>query len=263
MKTLNVHYIQESIRFKLQVGSKINKFVSLYQSLSETSNGFQKCTDNFELTLDTLAESSSDLILVLGKFNIKSKNWYINDKTTAEGEKIVFVTTQYGLQQITNEPTHVLENSSSCIDFIFTSHLNLIVDSGVHPSLHPNCHHQIVYAKFDLKIHFPPPYEREIWYYGQGNTELIRRAVHKFNWQRAFSKLNKNETIYFSNKIILNIALNFIPHETVIFDDRDPPWVNTRNLINDKKYLNKNILVTAKIQKYSNNLNYLQIRLLN
>ena len=115
-------------------------------------------------------------------------------------------------------------------------------------SLHPNCHHQIVYAKFDLKIHFPPAYKREIWYYGQGNTELIRRAVHKFNWQRAFSKLNKNETIYFSNKIILNIASNFIPHETVICDDRDPPWVNTRNLINDKKYLNKNILVTAKIQ---------------
>ena len=50
---------------------------------------------------------------------------------------------------------HVLENCSSCIDLIFTSQPNLVVDSSVHPSLHPNCHHQIAYAKFNLKIHFP------------------------------------------------------------------------------------------------------------
>ena len=138
-------------------GSKIRKFVSLYRSPSQTSDDFEKFTDNFELTLDTLAESNSDLVVVLGDLNIKSKNWYINDKTTTEGAKIKFVTSQFGLHQIINEPTHVLEKSSSCIDLIFTSQPNLVVDSGVHPSLHPNCHHQIVYAKFNLKIHFPPP----------------------------------------------------------------------------------------------------------
>ena len=32
---------------------------------------------------------------------------------------------------------------------------------------------------------------------------------------------------------------NFIANETVIYDDRDPPWINTRikNLINDKNIL--------------------------
>ena len=117
-----------------------------------------------------------------GDLNIKSKSWYINDKTTTEGAKIEFVTSQYGLHQIINELIHVLENSSSCIDLIFTSQPNLVVDSGLHPSLHPNCHHQTVYAKCNLKIHFSPPYEREIWHFRQGNTELIRRAVHEFNW---------------------------------------------------------------------------------
>ena len=211
-ENIKFHYLQES--FELQIGSKICKFVSLYQSPSQTSDEFEKFTDNFELTLDNLAESNSDLIVVLGDLNVKSKNWYINDKTNTEGAKIEFVTSQYGLYQIINEPTHVLENSSSCIDLIFTSQRNLVVDSSVHPSLHPNCHHQIVYAKFNLKIHFPPPYERVIWHYGQGNTELIRRAVHEFNWQRAFSNLNTNERVYFFNKTILNVVSNFIPHET-------------------------------------------------
>ena len=44
---------------------------------------------------------------------------------------------------------------------IFKSQPNLVVESGVHPSLHPNCHHQIVFAKFNLMISYPPPYSRE------------------------------------------------------------------------------------------------------
>ena len=142
--------------------SKLCKFVSLYRSPSQTIDGFEKFTDNFELKLDTLAESNSHLIVVLGSFNIKSKNGYINDKTATEGAKIEFVNSQYGLHQIISEPTHVLENFSSCIDLVFPSQSNLAVHSSVFPSLQLNCHYQIAHAKFNLKIHFPPPYEREI-----------------------------------------------------------------------------------------------------
>ena len=57
--------------FELQVGSKICEFVSLYRSPSQTSNDFEKFMDNFELTLDTLAESNSDLVVVLGEYKYK------------------------------------------------------------------------------------------------------------------------------------------------------------------------------------------------
>ena len=53
----------------------------------------------------------------------------------------------------------------------------IVPRSDVHPSLHPNCHHQTVFAKFNLRIYYPPPYPQEIWHYKQANTELIRLAI--------------------------------------------------------------------------------------
>ena len=58
------------------------------------------------------------------------------------------ITSQFGLQQLINEPTHYTWNSSSCIDLIFASQPNLGIEPRVHSSLHENCHHQIIYAKF-------------------------------------------------------------------------------------------------------------------
>ena len=48
--------------------------------------------------------------------------------------------------QVINEPTHILEIFSSCIDLIITSQPNIITESGVHPLLYPNCH-QVIDAK--------------------------------------------------------------------------------------------------------------------
>ena len=51
------------------------------------------------------------------------------------------------------------------------------MESGVHSWLHENCHHQLVYAKFNLKVWYPPPYEREIWHYQHTNIDKIKRAI--------------------------------------------------------------------------------------
>ena len=105
------------------------------------------------------------MIVILGEFNAISSNWYKHDKTSYEGSKIEAITSQFGLKQLIQEPTHILSNLSSYIDLVFTSQPNLVMESGVHSSLHENCHHQLVYAKFNLKVCYPPPYEHEIWHY--------------------------------------------------------------------------------------------------
>ena len=116
----------------------------------------------------------------------------------------------------------------------------MIIESGVHPSLHSNCYHQIIFAKFNLEIVYLPPYVREVWHYKDANTELIRRAINEFNWQRVFLNTNVNEKV--DNSTILNILSNFIPHEFVVCDDKDPPWFNKKigALIQEKNVAFKN-----------------------
>ena len=113
------------------------------------------------------------MISVLGDFNAKSDNWCKNDITSHEGSMIDAVTSNYGLHQLIQEPTHILNSSSSCIDLTFTSQPNLVVESGVHSSPHPNCNHQVVFATFNLSIPYPPPYKRTVWFYEKANPELI------------------------------------------------------------------------------------------
>ena len=71
-----------------------------------------------------------------------------------QGSKIANLTSQYALKQIID---HILNNSSSCIDLLFTSQPNLVMGSGFHSLLHSNCHHQVIYGRFSLKIYYPPP----------------------------------------------------------------------------------------------------------
>ena len=112
----------------------------------------------------------------------------------------------------------------------------MIVDSGVHPSLLSNCHHQIIYAKFDLKIFYPPPYERHIWHYEDAHVDGISKAIDGFNWDQAFANKNIDENVSILTKTVLNIKSNYVPNEVITINDKDPPWINKKikSLIHNK-----------------------------
>ena len=97
-----------------------------------------------------------------------------------------------GFFQLINEPIHIQTNSSSCIDLIFTDQPNLSMNSGVHSSLHLNCHHQIVHSSFNLNIHYPPPYQRLTWDYKKADSIKIKETLHSVNWERLFDKKYRN-----------------------------------------------------------------------
>ena len=155
---------------------------------------------------------------------------------------------QFGLKQLIQEPTHILSDSSPYIDLIFTSQPNLVMESGVYSSLHENCHHQLIYAKINLKVFYPPPYERKMRHYQSANVDLIQQAIEQFSWEKSFRNLNINEMVFLFNKTIRNIFSNFIPHETVTYDDRDLPWINSniKQLIQEKSDTYRSYILNDK-----------------
>ena len=159
MRVININYLNECIVFDIKLGNKIYSFVVLYRFPCQSSDEFESFSKNLELTPDRIMQNTPYMMVLLGDFNAKYTNWYKHDKTNFEGIAIENISSHCALYQVINEPTHILVNSSPCIELIFTSQPNLITESGVHLSSHPNCHHQVIYAKFNLKVHYPPPCE--------------------------------------------------------------------------------------------------------
>ena len=134
LRIISVNYLSECINFEIMIGKKICNFLTLCRSSSQNQDDFQAFIDNFEMNLETLTQRNPSLTVVIGDFNAKSKNWCSKDSTNFEDITIENVTSQFGLSQISKEATHILESSSSCIELIFTTQANLVVESGVHPS---------------------------------------------------------------------------------------------------------------------------------
>ena len=169
-----------------------------YRSPSQSQDDFETFTKNLEINLENLGQRNTFLFVAILDFNAKSSNWFCQDKTCFEGDAIENLTPQFGLHKVIKEPTHILDTSSLCIDLIFMSQPNLMIESRFHSSRHWNCHHQTTFAKFNLELVYPPLYVREVWHYKDANTELIRQAITKFNWERAFlnTKVNKKMGIF-------------------------------------------------------------------
>ena len=124
------------------------------------------------------------------------------------------------------------------------------MDSGVHASIHPNCHHQIVYAKLNLKIEYLPPlYEWFVWEYKNSNTQLLNRTTETFNCEKLRENKNVNEQLYLFNKTTLNIFHNFIPNKNIICNDKDHPWFNNqiKTLIEKKNHLFKSYMANGRL----------------
>ena len=73
------------------------------------------------------------------------------------------------------------------------------MNSGVHASLQPNCHHQIIHTSFKVNISYPPPYRRLIWDYKKADFEKIRKALDLVNLKRLFSKKDINTQVSILN----------------------------------------------------------------
>ena len=89
---------------------------------------------------------------------------------------------------------------------------NIYIAAKFGSRISSSCRHETVFAKLILMISYPPPYSREVWHHTEANTELIRRAINNFNWEKAFYNTNVTKKVSIFNETILNVLSNCIPH---------------------------------------------------
>ena len=168
--------------------------------------------------MSNIKESKPFLFVIAVDFTTRLSYWWSEDINTSEGLKLLSLTSANGVSQLINEPTHLQTSNSSCIDLIFTDQPKLSVNSGVHASLHPNYHHQIVHSSFNLNISYPPPYQRLEWDYKMADSKNIRKALDSVNWERLFDQLDINAQVAAFNETILNVFRNYVPNKYITID---------------------------------------------
>ena len=215
----------------------------IYHSPNQTNDKFEAFLSNFQMLLNDINNCKPSLSVTTGDFNSRCSSWWSDDINTREGLKFS-LTSSNGFSQLIHEPTHIQANSSSCIDLTFTDQPNLSGTSGVHASLHPNCHHQIVHSSFNFNIYYPPPYQRLVWDYKKADAKIIRKALDSVNWERLFDSKNINAQVIALKGTILNVFQNYVPINITI-DDKDPVWMNE---ITKSKIKTKNLLFKQYIQ---------------
>ena len=129
------------------------------------------------------------------------------------------------MNQLIKTPTHLLQNSATRIDLVFTNQPHLVMESGVHSFLSSTCHHEIVFAKLNLKVEYSPPYERVFWNCSKADTISINSAINAIDWDELFANKTVESQVSELSDLLLNIYSNYIPKKTVLCDDKDPLWM--------------------------------------
>ena len=80
------------------------------------------------------------------------------------------------------KPTHFTNESSSCMDLIFSSNTSFVKKCKSELSIYEKCHCTVIYGTLSFDIPLPPPYYKNIWHYKHANTECIQKAISTFDW---------------------------------------------------------------------------------
>ena len=206
-----------------------------------SSIGFTDFLSNFKNLYDGIIQEKPYAMFFTGDANGHTQTWYPEGDTNDEGVKLDELFSDLNLNQIINEPTHFFRDdcTPSCIDIILTDQPNLVMSSGVRPSLDPTVKHQIVFCKLNFKIPPPPKYRRKIWHYAKSQVGNIKKSIKDFPWDTQLNQLkDPTHQVALLNETILNIMSNFVPNCEKTFRPSEPPWFN-RNIRSSLKKHNR------------------------
>ena len=170
-----------------------------------SADDFEMFIQRIELLTDYMHDEKPHCIIFAGDFNSRCKQWWPEDNEDHQGIALDEFIENNALFQLNEQPTHILENSKSCIDFIITNQPSLFVESGVDPSLFRGCRHEIIFGKVGVSVPYPPPYKQRMWDYKVADVLPIRESLMKLDWYLEIGDLEPNVMVDKFTEIILSI----------------------------------------------------------
>ena len=109
--------------------------------------------------------------ILVGDFNAKLSKWCASDKDSKTGQDTDIFTATLGDTQMIGQPTHIMNDKSSCIELIFTTNSKMLSNVGVAQTIFNKGYYNTVYGSLNLNISLPAPYYMDVWDYK--NTDPV------------------------------------------------------------------------------------------
>ena len=88
----------------------------IYRFPSQSSLQFSQLEMVFSKLLNDITSKKTFFPIILGDFSERSKCWWGLDKQSKEGDTLFLISSVRGYTQLINSTTHIIGNSSSCVD---------------------------------------------------------------------------------------------------------------------------------------------------
>ena len=154
---LDIPSLPECQVCEVTIQNKKGYVAAICRSPSQSIIEFESFLSGFEDMLSSVLFSKSQFTIILGDFNARSSSWWSNYIANPNCILIDTLMVTRGFKHLISDATHMLSQSLSCIDLIFTDQPNYVIDCGIHPSLNQNCHHQITFCNVNLTVEYPLP----------------------------------------------------------------------------------------------------------
>ena len=143
--------LNECLIYEVSIKNKREYLLWLWRSPSQTQDELNNFLINFEELIGDINSKNQLFVLVTGHLKVRSTYRLRNDLSRGEGNQVNSLMTSYDMSQIISDPTHILPNSCSSFDLIFTNQPNLVTKKGVRLSLHLKHHHETIFTKLNLR----------------------------------------------------------------------------------------------------------------
>ena len=213
-----------------------------YRPPNSSANEIDSFITALENVFNTIVGHNKTILVLLGDFNDRCKNWVDDHSSSELGVKLVTLLNNFNLFQLINKPTRN-ENLITDSPGFFTDVDTLEPISGLD--------HNIIYGSLSILYPKGARINRKIWLYAQANFELFNNLLLTTDWDNFFTVYNDvNVACENFTEMLLLFATQCIPQKSIWVRPRDKPGMTPaiRKLFRECKRLHKKAKRTGRAE---------------